>query len=95
MARITEFEWNSHFCDEQVYGPFAQFSHRHGIKAEYRDWDEGTLVTDQLEYTLPWGPLGRMAGLLIERKLEQAFAYRQKRLPEILEVVGRQAVKRD
>jgi ligand-binding SRPBCC domain-containing protein len=95
MARITEFEWNSHFCDEQVYGPFTRFNHRHGIKAEFRDWDEGTLVTDQIEYALPWGPIGWVGGLLIERKLEQTFAYRRKRLPEILEVAARQAVKRE
>ena len=95
MARITEFAWNSHFCDEQATGPFTQFRHRHGIKAEFRDWYEGTLVKDQIEYTLPWGLIGKIGGLLIERKLEQAFAYRQKRLPEILDVAGRQAVKRE
>src|ERR1035437_3067834 len=34
MARIVDFEWNSHFVDEQVRGPFAKFRHRHGIAAE-------------------------------------------------------------
>ena len=32
LARITEFEWNSHFCDAQVRGPFTAFNHRHGIR---------------------------------------------------------------
>src|SRR5580658_1175966 len=31
LARITEFVWNSHFCDEQVKGPFAMWKHRHEI----------------------------------------------------------------
>jgi ligand-binding SRPBCC domain-containing protein len=42
MARITEFAWNSYFCDEQMRGPFASFHHRHGIEPETRDGLEGT-----------------------------------------------------
>jgi ligand-binding SRPBCC domain-containing protein len=93
-ARITEFEWNSHFCDEQMHGPFAAFRHRHGICAETREGQEGTLVTDAIEYELPLGALGRMGGGLARRRLEQSFAYRQKRLPEILEAAARQAARR-
>jgi ligand-binding SRPBCC domain-containing protein len=36
LARITEFVWNSHFCDEQVKGPFATWKHRHEIVSESR-----------------------------------------------------------
>lgn len=94
MARITGFEWNSHFCDEQVRGPFDAFRHRHGIAAEFRDGEEGTLVADEIEFALPLGILGRLGGVLVRRQLAKAFAYRQKRLPEILAVAARQAVKR-
>jgi ligand-binding SRPBCC domain-containing protein len=94
MARITEFVWNSHFCDEQVRGPFDVFNHRHGIKAQFRDGKEGTLVTDEIEFALPLGVVGRLGGVLVRRQLATAFAYRQKRLPEILAVAARQAVKR-
>lgn len=94
MARITEFEWNSHFCDEQVRGPFTRFHHRHGIVAEVRDGVEGTLVSDDVEFELPYGVLGRAAGVFVLRKLEKSFAYRQKRLPEILAAAARQAVRR-
>jgi ligand-binding SRPBCC domain-containing protein len=94
MARITEFVWNSHFIDEQVRGPFTRFRHRHGIQAEARDGIEGTLVTDEIEYELPFGVLGRIAGSFVRRKLAQSFAYRQKRLPEILAAAAQQAVKR-
>jgi len=62
MTRITEFAWNSHFLDEQLRGPFATFHHRHGIQAEYRDGIEGTLVTDEIEYALPYGFIGRLGG---------------------------------
>jgi ligand-binding SRPBCC domain-containing protein len=94
MTRITEFVWNSHFCDEQVRGPFSQFHHRHGILAETREGVEGTMVSDEIEFTLPYGIVGRIGGELVRRKLAQSFAFRQKRLPEILAAAARQAVKR-
>jgi ligand-binding SRPBCC domain-containing protein len=94
LGRITEFVWNSHFCDEQVRGPFTSFGHRHGIQAEMRDGIEGTLVSDEIEFGLPYGVIGLAGSLLVRRELKHAFVYRQKRLPEILAVAARQAVKR-
>ena len=91
LACITEFEWNSHFCDAQMRGPFTVFQHRHGIKAEFRDGLEGTLVSDAVEFALPYGRLGRIAGAMVRRQLANSFAYRQKRLPEILAAAQRQA----
>jgi ligand-binding SRPBCC domain-containing protein len=64
MTRITEFAWNSHFCDEQVRGPFTHFRHRHVIQAEERDGVEGTMVSDEIEFALPFGVLGRVAGIV-------------------------------
>jgi len=95
LARITEFEWNSHFCDAQVRGPFTAFNHRHGIRAEFRDGREGTLVSDAVEYALPYGLLGRVAGAMVQRQLASSFAFRQKRLPEILAATERQAARRE
>jgi ligand-binding SRPBCC domain-containing protein len=94
MVRITEFAWNSHFRDEQVRGPFAEFRHRHGVQAELRDGVEGTLVADEIEYALPFGFIGRLGCVLVQRQLERAFAHRQKRLPEILADAARQAARR-
>jgi ligand-binding SRPBCC domain-containing protein len=94
MTRITEFAWNSHFCDEQVRGPFTHFRHRHVIQAEERDGVEGTMVSDEIEFALPFGVLGRVAGIVVRRKFAKSFAHRQKRLPEILAAAAEQAVKR-
>jgi ligand-binding SRPBCC domain-containing protein len=93
-SRITEFDWNSHFCDQQVCGPFTAFRHRHGIRAETMEGQEGTLVTDAIEYELPYGALGRMGCALVRRRMEAAFDYRQKRLQEILAIAARQAARR-
>lgn len=94
MARITEFVWNSHFCDEQVRGPFAQFRHRHGISAEMRDGQEGTLITDRIEFELPYGWLGKMGAHFVRSRMERSFAHRQTRLLEILAAAARQAARR-
>ena len=94
MTRITEFEWNSYFRDQQISGPFTGFVHRHGIEAESRDGLEGTVVTDEIEFELPYEGVGRLGGLLVLRELEKSFAYRQKRLPEILAAAERQAGRR-
>jgi ligand-binding SRPBCC domain-containing protein len=94
QGRITEFEWNSHFVDELMSGPFTLFRHRHGIQAETRDLVEGTLVADSIDFELPYGFLGRLGAVVVRRQLESAFAHRQKRLPEILEAASRQAARR-
>jgi ligand-binding SRPBCC domain-containing protein len=94
LARITEFEWNSHFTDEQARGPFSEFRHRHGIQAEVRDGVEGTLVSDAIEFALPRGPLRRIGHRMVRRQLERLFAHRQQRLMEILAVASQQAVRR-
>jgi ligand-binding SRPBCC domain-containing protein len=100
LARITEFVWNSHFCDEQVKGPFASWKHRHGIVAESRADENGapvngTFVSDEVEYSLPLGPFGSAAhGLFVRRQMEATFAFRQARLEAILPVAARQAARR-
>ncbi len=95
LARITEFVWNSHFCDEQLKGPFAHWNHRHGITSEVRDGISGTLITDDIEYALPLGPLGSIGNaVFVRRQMLATFAYRQQRLNEILPVAARQAARR-
>jgi len=94
-TRIVEFEWFSHFTDEQVRGPFAAFRHRHGISAETRNQVPGTLVTDSIDYDLPSGIPGALAAARVWRKLEAAFAYRRQRLPEVLALAAGQAARRE
>ena len=84
VARISEFVWLSHFCDEQVRGPFALFRHRHGVQAETQDGRVGTTVTDQVEFELPLGSVGRLGDGIMRRQMEQMFRMRQERLPGLL-----------
>ena len=55
IARITEFEWNHHFADIQVKGPFRVWRHRHELQAETREGVAGTVVRDTIECQLGFG----------------------------------------
>src|SRR6266702_7039354 len=59
-AQITDFVWNKYFRNEQLRGPFAEFRHRHGMSTEVRYGRPGTLLSDDIQYVLPYGLLGRL-----------------------------------
>jgi ligand-binding SRPBCC domain-containing protein len=78
---ITEYEPPFFFVDEQAAGPYAYWHHRHDFKpTEY-----GALVSDRVDYALPFGPVGRLAHrLAVRNQLQEIFAYRQDALAAIL-----------
>ena len=84
-ALITEFAWFSHFCDEQVKGPFEHFRHRHGIQQESRQGQMGTELTDEVEFSLPFGAAGQLLEGAVLGLMSRMFRTRQERLPVILE----------
>ena len=49
-----------------------------------REGQEGTLLRNEIDFELPYGWLGRIVEKIVRRKLEKLFAYRRKRLLEIL-----------
>lgn len=86
QARITEFAWNDHFCDEQLRGPFAYWHHCHHVKAQVRENVDGTLVQDRLEYELPFSFVGEAAhSMFAKRQIASIFRYRQKMLATIFQ----------
>ena len=89
-ARITEFVWHSHFCDEQVRGPFEFFRHRHGIRPEIQQGRVGTQLTDEVEFSLPLGSVGHLWDKAVQRRMKEMFRIRQERLPAILGAMVRQ-----
>lgn len=83
-ARITEFEWNHHFADLQIRGPFRHFHHRHEIIPESRDLVAGTLVRDVIEYEVGYGFLGEWAAGMIAAQMRRTFQYRQRAVDRLL-----------
>ena len=73
VTLITDFERNRRFVDLQARGPYRLWWHEHRFEAE----GEHTRMRDTVYYTLPAGPLGRLAhALTVRRTLERIFAYR-------------------
>jgi ligand-binding SRPBCC domain-containing protein len=93
-ARIVEFEWNSHFVDKMASGPFKSFRHRHEIVSATENGQEGTSITDAIDFELPAGFLNALASSRVWSQLQESFVFRQKRLPEILAIAARQAARK-
>ncbi len=53
-SRITDLERPHRFVDEQVTGPFASFRHVHCYSAT----PDGCVMTDDVTFSAPCGPLG-------------------------------------
>lgn len=79
-TRISRWEPDSSFVDEQVTGPYAKWVHTHS----FRQADGGTLVTDEVRYRLPLFPFGEVAYPLVRLQLRRIFNYRTRRLSELL-----------
>jgi hypothetical protein len=74
---ILEYEPPFSFVDKQTRGPYKLWLHKH----TFHPTTDGTRVGDQVEYALPFGPLGSLAhALLVRRQLLKIFEYRQKQL---------------
>ena len=85
IAQITEFEWNHHFADIQVKGPFRVWRHRHELHAETREGVAGTTVSDKIECQVGFGAIGAAAlRLILSRQIASTFRYRQMVLPQLL-----------
>jgi ligand-binding SRPBCC domain-containing protein len=80
-AFIREYDPPFRFLDVQLQGPYARWEHRHRFLEE----DGGTIVEDRVVYRLPLGLAGRaLHALVVGRQLRAAWAYRTRRLAELL-----------
>lgn len=78
-TRIAVWEPPRRFVDEQVRGPYRRWVHAHTFERR----DGGTLARDRVEYDPPGGPL--VHRLFVRPEVERIFAYRQRRLRELLD----------
>ncbi|WP_366183925.1 SRPBCC family protein [Flavobacterium ovatum] len=80
VTEITVVKDKSYFIDEQRFGPYALWHHKHFFEATA----QGVKMTDVVHYGLPLGFLGRiMNTLVVKNKLTEIFAYREKAVNEI------------
>ncbi|HAQ70315.1 SRPBCC family protein [Salibacteraceae bacterium] len=79
-TEIKHVEEGVYFVDEQRFGPYALWHHKHFFKAV----DGGVELMDIVDYALPLGPLGRFAHwLFVRRQLESIFRYRSQKLEQM------------
>ena len=80
VTEITQVKDQHYFVDEQRYGPYALWHHKHFIKAI----DGGVEMEDIIDYKVPLGWLGQLVHpFIVKPKLEEIFAHRQKKLTEL------------
>ena len=74
-TEIIEWDPPHRFVDLQLKGPYKLWHHEHRFVAE----GNGTRITDEVQYLLPFGPLGSIAhALKVKKDVETIFAYRTK-----------------
>ena len=77
ITEITHVVDRQYFVDEQRFGPYALWHHKHFIK----EIEGGVEMEDIIDYKVPFGFLGRwMHPFLVKPKLEEIFAYRQQKI---------------
>ncbi len=80
VTEITHVMDKEYFVDEQRFGPYALWHHKHFIK----EIENGVEMEDIIDYKVPLGLLGQMVQpILVKPKLEEIFNYRQKKLIEL------------
>ncbi len=80
MTVITAVKDKAYFIDEQRFGPYTLWHHKHFFEAT----DSGTKMTDIVHYALPLGFLGRILNsLVVKNKLNEIFDYRCVKVDEI------------
>ena len=80
VTEITHVKDQEYFVDEQRFGPYALWHHKHFIKPI----DGGVEMEDIIDYKLPLGVLGQLAHpILVKPKLEEIFNYRYNKLIEL------------
>lgn len=80
VTEISHVNEPNYFVDEQRFGPYAFWHHKHFFKSI----DGGVEMTDIVDYKLPLGVFGEIAHVIfVRKKLQSIFDYRYKKLEEL------------
>ena len=80
VTEITHVVDKHYFVDEQRFGPYTLWHHKHFIK----EIDGGVEMEDIIDYKVPLGFLGRLVHpILVKPKLTEIFNYRTEKLIEL------------
>ncbi len=77
VTEITHVMDKKYFVDEQRFGPYALWHHKHFVK----EIPGGVEIEDIIDYKVPFGILGQLVHpILVKPKLKEIFRYRKEKL---------------
>ena len=80
VTEITHVIDQSYFVDEQRFGPYDLWHHKHFLRAI----DGGVEMHDTIHYKLPFSPVANLFhNVLVKPRLMEIFTYREAKLIEL------------
>ena len=80
VTEITHVKKGEYFVDEQRFGPYSLWHHKHFLKPI----KNGVEMEDIIDYKIPFGLFGQMIHpILVKPKLNERFKYREIKLVEL------------
>ena len=80
VTQITHVDEGKYFVDEQRFGPYALWHHKHFIKPIHK----GVEMIDIIDYKIPFGILGQLVHpIIVAPKLKEIFEFRKHALNEM------------
>ena len=80
VSEITQVKMGSYFVDQQLFGPYALWHHKHFIN----EIPGGIEIEDIIDYKVPFGWLGQLLHpILVKPKLDEIFKHRKLKLIEL------------
>ena len=80
VTEITHVEEEKYFVDEQRFGPYAMWHHKHFLK----EIENGTELIDIVHYKLPISFIAnQFHSLLVKPKLKEIFEFRTQALKSL------------
>ena len=80
VTEITHVVHEKYFVDEQRFGPYSLWHHKHFIK----EIENGIEMEDVIHYKIPGGIFGEfLNSLFISKQLNEIFEYRKNKLIKI------------
>ena len=80
VTEITHVDEGNYFVDEQRFGPYSFWHHKHFLKPI----PNGVEMVDIIDYKIPLGILGQLVHpILVAPKLKEIFEYRKQALIEL------------
>jgi ligand-binding SRPBCC domain-containing protein len=74
---ITLFNAPHKFVDVQLKGPYSFWHHTHAFTVT----ENGTIISDEVKYAMPFGLVGRIIhSLVVRHQLQRIFTFRQEQI---------------